>query len=585
MVGIDYIVIAIYFLGLIAVSVIISRRIKSSEDMFIAGRNSSWWLSGMSTYMTIFSASTFVIWGGVAYRSGVVAALIGTIVGVACLLAGKFLAGRWRRMKIKSPGEYVAIRFGKKTVNLYIILGIIARGAHTAVALYAIAKVMSVLVLLPDGNQFADPSGHLAVSWAVILLGAITLIYTVLGGFLAVLMTDVIQFGVLMTIVIFMIPLSINAVGGLDNFFSILPESHFIPATSEYPWEWLILWLFINFFTIGGDWPFVQRYLSIPTAEGAKKSNYLVFVLYLFTPLIWYFPAMSFRALEIQSGDAALLDPVHVKQTCEQAYVLMSQTVLMKGMLGVMLAAMVSATLSTVSGTLNVFANVFTYDIYCERYPDTSEKKRIKVGRTFTLIFGLTILLMALLIPYAGGAEKVVVTVLTLVIGPLYIPSIWGVFSSYVTQKHVIITLIITYILGIAMKFGLTGVFNSNMIDATAGLIIPFVLMGIMECIGRSKSTHDEGFDKIASIQDPDADKEPSKEMKEITRNYSHMAITCFVSTLFGIATLLCVLLFVDDCTPEVETIMKSTIAIIYLLTLVYVIYRVVDAKTKNVNE
>ena len=61
----DYIIILLYFLGLIAVSVVMSRKIKNSEDMFIAGRNSSWWLSGVSSYMTIFSASTFV-GGGVS---------------------------------------------------------------------------------------------------------------------------------------------------------------------------------------------------------------------------------------------------------------------------------------------------------------------------------------------------------------------------------------------------------------------------------------------------------------------------------------------------------------------------------------
>lgn len=44
----DYIIILLYFLGLIAVSVVMSRKIKNSEDMFIAGRNSSWWLSGVS---------------------------------------------------------------------------------------------------------------------------------------------------------------------------------------------------------------------------------------------------------------------------------------------------------------------------------------------------------------------------------------------------------------------------------------------------------------------------------------------------------------------------------------------------------
>ena len=81
----DYIVILFYFLGLIAVSIVMSRKIKSSEDMFIAGRNSSWWLSGISSYMTIFSASTFVVWGGVAYKSGLVAVVVAICLGFASL--------------------------------------------------------------------------------------------------------------------------------------------------------------------------------------------------------------------------------------------------------------------------------------------------------------------------------------------------------------------------------------------------------------------------------------------------------------------------------------------------------------------
>ena len=82
----DYIIILLYFLGLIAVSVVMSRKIKNSEDMFIAGRNSSWWLSGVSSYMTIFSASTFVVWGGVAYKSGLVAVVVALCLGVIFVL-------------------------------------------------------------------------------------------------------------------------------------------------------------------------------------------------------------------------------------------------------------------------------------------------------------------------------------------------------------------------------------------------------------------------------------------------------------------------------------------------------------------
>ena len=574
MVGIDYIVIVLYFLGLIAVSLLVSRRIKSSADMFIAGRNSSWWLSGMSTYMTLFSASTFVIWGGVAYRSGIVAALIGNILGFASFFIGRYLSGKWREMKIKSPGEYLTIRFGKHSLSFYTLLGIIGRGFHTAVALYAISIVMSTLMELPEGHFMAGADGHLSVSWGIIILGVITLLYTVLGGFLAVLMTDVIQFGVLITVVIFMIPLSINAVGGLENFVASAPEGYFTPVSNEYPWFWLILWFFVNSFTIGGDWPFVQRYISVPTVSDARKSTYLVGVLYLLTPIIWYFPAMAFRQIVPDANP-------------EQAYILMSEHVLMKGMLGVMLAAMVSATLSTVSGTLNVFANVFTYDIYGQKHPEVGEKGLIRTGRIFTFAFGTAITLLALLIPYAGGAEKVVVTVLTMIIGPLYIPSVWGVFSKRLTQKHLLSAMVITYccgIFGLAFKFSPTvrATFewiNPNVLESVIGTVVPVVLLTLMELWAKHKGTTDPGYERIQAIIDPDANIEPSAEMKQATKNYSHMAITCFIVTLIAIAALLLLQLFTESYSTDTENVMIGGIAIMVGIAVVYAIYRYFDAK------
>lgn len=574
MVGIDYIVIVLYFLGLIAVSLLVSRRIKSSADMFIAGRNSSWWLSGMSTYMTLFSASTFVIWGGVAYRSGIVAALIGNILGFASFFIGRYLSGKWREMKIKSPGEYLTIRFGKHSLSFYTLLGIIGRGFHTAVALYAISIVMSTLMVLPEGHFMAGADGHLSVSWGIIILGVITLLYTVLGGFLAVLMTDVIQFGVLITVVIFMIPLSINAVGGLENFVASAPEGYFTPVSNEYPWFWLILWFFVNSFTIGGDWPFVQRYISVPTVSDARKSTYLVGVLYLLTPIIWYFPAMAFRQIVPDANP-------------EQAYILMSEHVLMKGMLGVMLAAMVSATLSTVSGTLNVFANVFTYDIYGQKHPEVGEKGLIRTGRIFTFAFGGAITALALLIPYAGGAEKVVVTVLTMIIGPLYIPSVWGVFSKRLTQKHLLSAMVITYccgIFGLAFKFSPTvrATFewiNPNVLESVIGTVVPVVLLTLMELWAKHKGTTDPGYERIQAIIDPDANIEPSAEMKQATKNYSHMAITCFIVTLLAIAALLLLQLFTESYSTDTENVMIGGIAIMVGIAVVYAIYRYFDAK------
>lgn len=569
MASIDYIVILLYFLGLIFISWLMSKRITSSQDMFIAGRNSSWWLSGISTYMTIFSASTFVVWGGVAYRSGLVAVIVGNMLGLASIVAGRWLSGKWRSLKLSSPGEFLTIRFGKKTVDFYTIAGIVGRSVHTAVALYAIAIVTKTLMPIPDDSYWsflAGADGHLSVWWGILILGAICLFYTIAGGFPAVLMTDCIQFGVLIVVVIFMIPLSFHAIGGIDNFIhcALLPDGFFSPVSAEYSWEWMILWFFLNFFMIGGDWPYVQRYISVPTAKDARKSNYLVGVLYLITPLIWYIPAMVYRVINPEANP-------------EQAYILISQEVLMKGMLGVMLAAMLSATLSIVSGTLNVYANVFTYEIWGRSHKDSSEKQRIRVGRLFTLGFGLVIIALALLIPFIGGAEKVVVTILTLVICPLYIPSVWGLFSKSVTGKHVIIAMCITYALGFALKFPLAGLVSPQLLDAAIGLLIPVCIMTIIEIIEYRKKKVAAGFLALDNIRDEKADHEPDAHMRKAVKSYSFTAITCFCSTLLMIAALLTMILFTESMTDGVRQIVWVSIVFLMLICISYVVYRWID--------
>ncbi len=586
----DYIVIIFYFLGLITVSVIMSGKIKSSEDMFIAGRNSSWWLSGISSYMTIFSASTFVVWGGVAYKSGMVAVAVAICLGIASFIVGKWISGRWRSLRIKSPGEFLTVRFGHNSVKFYTVSGIIARAVHTAVALYAVAVIMCALIKVPDGSMFASTgmsgdsvSGYLSIWWALFILGAIALIYTVVGGFLAVLMTDVIQFGVLLAVVVFMIPLSFNAVGGVGNFIEKASQiPGFFSGTSDtYTLGWLILWIFLNVAMIGGDWPFVQRYISVPTRSDARKSTYLIGILYFLTPLIWYLPTMICRVME--PGLALDSDAVTMTYNGEHAYVNMSKMVLMSGMVGMMLAAMLSATLSNVSGTLNVYANVYTYDIWKHRGKnrEADDKKLIRVGRTFTIVFGLVIIGISMLIPFAGGAEKVVVTLLTMIMCPLYIPSIWGLFSKRLTGNQLILAMLLTWAVGITAKLSVpASVLSQSLIESLSGCVLPVVILAFMEVRSKLKGQTDPGYDKICSYTDPDADREPDERTKRSVKCYSFMAITCFCITLGVIALLLVGLLIAGEPkTLAVKNIVIGFVSSIFLLIAAYVIYRLIDAR------
>jgi SSS family solute:Na+ symporter len=334
-----------------------------------------------------------------------------------------------------------------------------------------------------------------------------------------------VQFAVLFAMIIILVPLSLKNVGGLSTFIASAPDGYFRLFSKEYSGLWMILWCLLNFFMIAGDWSFVQRYISVPNAKEAKKSSYLVGALYLLTPIIWYLPAMAYR----------IVDP---GANPEQAYMLMSQRVLGPGLLGFMIAAMMSATLSMVSGTLNVFANVFTYDIYASGRSDISDRQKIKVGKNFTWIYGLLITILAALIPYLGGAEKVVVTILTVVIQPIFIPSIWGLYSKKITQNDVLASMSVTYIIAILVKFrlifGAAASAHPQMADAIVGCLVPLLILTILE-LARKNSPVVDGYLTVKQRIKSASEIETAKVETASENTYSKMAIRIMMFTFIAI--------------------------------------------------
>ena len=81
---------AVYLAGTLGLGIFFYFRNKTSEDMFSAGGQSPWWVSGLSSFMTVFSAATFVVWGGIAYKYGVVALSINMCYGNRFIGSGLF---------------------------------------------------------------------------------------------------------------------------------------------------------------------------------------------------------------------------------------------------------------------------------------------------------------------------------------------------------------------------------------------------------------------------------------------------------------------------------------------------------------
>jgi SSS family solute:Na+ symporter len=163
-----------FLLWMLLIGGICSTRMKNSPEMFIAGRQSPWWVSGLSGFMTIFSAGTFVVWGGIAYRLGLVAITILMVIGLSQFCIGMTVAPRWRRMGIRTPTEFLRIRFDESVVQLYTWLGMIYRGFRIGIGLYALAVMLNVLIPLPEGRPFRDPrSGALSFGMLGIVMAVV----------------------------------------------------------------------------------------------------------------------------------------------------------------------------------------------------------------------------------------------------------------------------------------------------------------------------------------------------------------------------------------------------------------------------
>jgi len=491
----DWIILIAYLAGTVAIGVMLGRKIRSTSDLFAAGGASPWWASGLSAFMTMFSANTFVVWGGMAYQHGLVAIMVNLCYGVAALLAGYTVAGKWKKLGIRTPAEFVERRFGKGALHFYTWSMMVYRLVGCAGALYAIA-ILTVAVTRGENTASAVQGMPPELVTAILIFGAVVVVYTVIGGLWAVLMTDVIQFIVLNLAVIFVIPLILMDIGGLGQTIAQMPEG-FLSFTSgsKYTWFFLFGWVAIHYFMIGAEFAFVQRYLCVPTPRDARRGSVLFGVLYLFSPFLWLLPPLLWR-VQSPIPEGATDDMIRVLK--EEAYIKSCTNVLPLGMVGLMMAAMFSATASTISGQLNVFSSVLTQDIYRPLRKAMTDKHLLAAGRWFTLLLGAVISALALCIPMMGGAEKVIISVTEVMVVPLLAPILFGLLSNRINTGTLWITAGICIPLGLAFHFGWIetdtstpfGNWLKNQSMTLIGVVLPLIIVMIAHLRTRKVDRH-----------------------------------------------------------------------------------------------
>ena len=281
MTSLDWGVFALYFVGVVGFALYQSRKNEGIEGYFLGNRSLPWWAIGLSVMATQASAITFIGTTGQAFDDGMefiqfYLALPFAMV-VLCLVFVPF----FYRARVFTAYEYLEQRFDSKTRSLTSVLFLLSRGMGAGIILYAPAIVLSVIMGWDE-------------RLTIMVMAAVTILYTMVGGITAVIWTDVVQ----MLMVLGGIALALGAlfanlpaevgladavyIGGIQEMWRSIDLS-WDPTNTYTIWSGLFGGFFLFLAYFGTDQSQVQRYLTASSLKDSRLS--LMFSAFLKVPM------------------------------------------------------------------------------------------------------------------------------------------------------------------------------------------------------------------------------------------------------------------------------------------------------------
>lgn len=384
----DYVIIVFYFAFLASIGWFFSRKQESSAEFSLGNRKVLWWAAGISMFATGASAISFMAIPALAFATNLV-----WLFPLVALIPGYFVTAyliypMLRRMEITSTYEYLERRFNR-------LLRVIASLQCIVFQTFARAAVVLVLPSLAISSMTG-----INVYTSVLIMGIVTTIYTAIGGFDAVIWTEVFQ-GVLK----FFAPLAMILVciaslpGGFGEFVRIgrdYGKFDFAIATWDVtvPAFWvLILGTFLTVtVSSAGDQPIIQRIFSAPLKE-VRRVNATFTVCGILIGIISNVVGLAIFAYFRAHPEK--FDPSAQNDQIVPMFVAQGMPV---GMAGVVVAAIFASAMATVASAMNSVATIFTEDFYMKLRPQASDKDRLRTLKATSYVVGAIGTVMALVL-------------------------------------------------------------------------------------------------------------------------------------------------------------------------------------------
>jgi len=419
---IDIVVIVAFFAINLGIGLYFSRRGGTSlSEYFLSGRNVPWWLAGTSMVATTFAVDTPLAVTGFVAKNGIAGNWLWWNMVMSGILTVFFFAALWRRSGVLTDVEFIELRYGGKPATALrgvraVYQGVIINTIIMGWVNLAMAKILNLTLHVPQIE-------------AVGICMALTALYVMIGGFWSVLVTDLLQFVVKMSMTIVLAVAAVAAVGGiaaLKEKLAPIDLAHratgsgsilsFLPAGNQ---SWMPLTTFLVFIGVswwassypgaepGGGSYIAQRILSSKDEKNSILATLFFNVAhYALRPWPWILVALCALVLYPHgvAGADGKIDP-------ELGYIQTMIDYLPVWLRGLMMAGFLAAYMSTIGTHLNLGASYLTNDLY-KRFmvKDRSEAHYVSTSRVMTIVVLIFGAVVSLYMTSVGGAWKYMLT-------------------------------------------------------------------------------------------------------------------------------------------------------------------------------
>ncbi len=452
----DVVVLIGYLLGLSGIGAFFSRRQRSPEEYFLAGRRMPWFIVGISLAATLISTATYVSVPGemIRYGIGFFSALLAYPLVIPVVT--RVVIPTLTRLRLRSVYEYLEQRYDGSVRSLGAFAFILSRLVWTGLILYTASFAVSTMT-------------GISVVAIILVIGVVTIFYTMLGGLRAVIWTDALQFAIMIGGVL-AIPLVvwIRTQTGPDIWWRIFSQAgrthvevfSFDPTvrvTIGGMWLAIFFW---NLCTYGADQIAVQRYLSTPTTEAACRSLWISTLgTIVLVGLLMFCGVALFAFSYMRSGTSLIAFQAEIAREADRVFPRFIVQELPEGISGLLMAAVLAAAMSSLSSGINAIAQVIVTDgleRFGQRAPSGSGVKRERTLAGIVGMFGIGIaLVLATAVRTTGwNLVELMERVNHLLVGPLGVLVFGGLLFSRVGRAAASIGFVLALTTSLVVSFG-----------------------------------------------------------------------------------------------------------------------------------